>query len=104
MKINLNNLRKQSLLRFDELTKILNYHIIQESGTEYAKPNGFDYSVDLKGFVVVDAEDIRKQMDDLRQLIGSVAMVYEEGVENFADVYEQAFPEDGQLTIFDEQE
>lgn len=91
MKVDFNNLRKQALFNFDRLTEKLNYAIIK-TDDEFAKPNGCDYDLNLKGYVLIDAEDIQNQMESLRSLIGSIAMTYTEGDEDFSDVYEEAYP------------
>jgi hypothetical protein len=41
----------------------------------------------IKGYVVINKEDIEETMNDLRMLIGSIASTYEEGNDEFADVY-----------------
>lgn len=92
MKVNFNNLRKQAMFSYERLCDKLNYAIIKNDD-QYAEPNGMDRSVNLKGYVLVDAEEIQKDMESLRSLIGSIAMTYEEGNEDFKDVYEEAFPE-----------
>lgn len=93
MEVNFNNLRKQAVYAIDSLTQKLNNAIIK-TDDECAKPNGCEWSVNLKGYVLVDAEDIQKQMDSLRSMIGSIAMCYEPDDEDFADVYAEIFPED----------
>lgn len=101
MKVNFNNLRKQAIYACDALTDKLNSAIIRNED-EYAKPNGYDYTQNLKGYVLVDAEYIQKQMDSLRQMVGAIAMVHEEDNEDFKDVYEEVFPtrEEGGMKYF----
>jgi len=105
MQVNFNNLRKQAVYACDSLTEKLNRAIIK-TNDEFAKPNGYDWSVNLKGYVLIDAEDIQKQMDTLRQMIGSIAMTYEPNDEDFKDVYEEIFPEneDKRMACFNEEE
>lgn len=105
MNVNFNNLRKQAVYAMDSLTEKLNQSIIK-TNNEYAKPNGCDWDVNLKGFVLIDAEDIQKQMDTLRSMIGSIAMCYEPNDEDFADVYAEIFPEekDERMKCFNEEE
>jgi hypothetical protein len=95
MKVNFNNLRKQAIYAYDSLTKKLNEAIIKENG-QYALPNSFmhDHATDIKGYILIDAEEIQKDMDKLRNMIGSIAMVYEEGNKEFADVYVEVFPDE----------
>lgn len=92
--------RKRALIRFNELTEKLNESIIQNDDN-YAKPNGFNHEVNLKGFVVLDSEDIQEYMDDLRMLIGTCAMTFEEENKDFADVFSQVHPDgDEGMTCF----
>jgi hypothetical protein len=73
--VNFNNLRKQACLAYDRLCNKLN------SSKEY------------EGYMLVDPNDIQSEMDTLRQMISSIAMVHEEGNEDFKDVFEQEYPE-----------
>ncbi len=94
MKINFNNVRKQANYRYDSLVKTLNDAILKTD--QWAKPNDVYHGqeINIKGYVLVDAEAIQKDMDDLRMLIGTIASVYEEGSEEFENVYDKVFPED----------
>lgn len=105
MEVNFNNLRKQAVYAIDSLTQKLNNAIIK-TDDEHAKPNGCDWSVNLKGYVLIDAEDIQKQMDSLRSMIGSIAMCYEPDDKDFADVYAEIFPKDKdtRMKCFNEEE
>lgn len=98
MKIDFNNVRKQACYAYDRLCDKLNYSILTNS-QEYVKPNGFNHITNIDGFVLIDAEYIKKEMDDLRQLIGTIAFTYEEDNPDFIDVY----PTDKSLTIFNEE-
>lgn len=106
MNVNFNNLRKQAIHACERLTQKLNDAIIKEDG-QYAKPNNVyhDQQVNIKGYVLIDAEEIQKDMDSLRSMIGGVAMVYEEGNKDFADVYAEVFPdENSSMKSFNEEE
>jgi hypothetical protein len=105
MTVNFNNVRKQAIYAYDRLTQKLNDAIIKND-EQYAEPNDFDRSVNLKGFVLIDAEDIQKDMESLRQMIGTIAMSYEEGDEEFKDVYSEIFPEEKKevMKCFNEEE
>lgn len=94
-----NNVRKQACYAYDRLCDKLNESILVNSG-EYIKPNGFNHITNIDGFVLVDAEDIKKEMDDLRQLIGSIAFTYQENDPDFMDVY----PTDKSLSIFNDED
>lgn len=76
MTVNFNNLRKQAIYSCDSLTEKLNDAIIRND-ENYATPNGHGYDVNLKGYVLIDAEEIQKYMDGLRRMIGGIAMTYE---------------------------
>jgi hypothetical protein len=93
MNVDFNNLQKQALLAFEELTKALNDSIIKEADEQYAKPNDSHYMRDLKGYVVVEADDIQVRMYYLQQLLISIASCYEENDENFKSVYDEVFSE-----------
>lgn len=88
MKVNFNNLRKQAIYACDRITEKLNR------------------AIDKEGTITIEAEDIQKEMDDLRMLIGSVACVFEENNEEFKDVYSEVFPEDkeGRMKCFNDEE
>jgi len=74
MKVNFNNLRKKTCYAYDSLARKLNDAL-----------NSPPYE---DGEMVVYTEDIQEEMDELRQLIMSIAMVYKEGDEDFKDVSE----------------
>lgn len=104
MKVDFNNLRRQAIYACDALTQKLNDAIIRNDDS-YAKPNGYEWDVNLKGYVLIEAEDIRKQMDSLRMMVGSIAMTFEEENEDFKDVYEEVFPtrEEGGMKHFNDE-
>lgn len=103
MKVNFNNVRKRALIRFNELTNRLNESIIRNDD-QHAKPNDFNREVNLKGFVVIDSEDIQEYMDDLRMLIGTCAMTFEEDNEDFVDVFSEVHPKNGMVCFNPEEE
>lgn len=94
MKVNFNNVRKQALYRYDALAGILNRSIIR-GDDEWARPNDVCHGqpINLKGYVVIDAEDLDDIMNDLRMLIGTIASCYEEGNDDHADVFSEVYPE-----------
>jgi hypothetical protein len=96
MTVNFNNLRKQAVYAYESLCEKLNDAILTE--TQYATRNDVKHGqeIDIKGNILIDAEDIQKDMDNLRSMIGSIAMTYEEGDDNFQDVYQQIFPDENQ--------
>lgn len=92
MTVNFNNLRKQAIYAYDRLTQKLNDAIIKND-EQYAEPNDESYQ-NIKGYVLINAEEIQKDMDSLRQMIGSIAMTYIEGDNEFKDVFQELFPEE----------
>jgi hypothetical protein len=101
MKVNFNNARKQAMRYYDRLVEKLNYAVIKEEG-QYGKPNGATHgSVDLRGYVLIDSDEIRGLLDDLRGVIGGIAMTYQPDEEDFKDVYSEMYPkEDDRMKIF----
>lgn len=95
MNIDFNNVRKQAMFAYEELCEKLNDSIIKNDD-QHGEPNALrgypNNYVSLKGYVLIDAEDIQKQMDSLRSMIGAIAMTHEEGSEEFKDVYEEEYP------------
>lgn len=87
MKINFNNVRRQAVLNYEVLVKRLNN------------------SIDENGNIVIPAHEIQRTMDNLRMMIGSIAACYDDTDENFKNIYEELFPEEGQsLTCFNPEE
>lgn len=97
MKVNFNNVRKQAVYAYEGLVEKLNSSIIK-TDDQYAKPNGVWHGqdVNLKGYVLIDADDLQKQLDSLRSMIGAIAMTYTEGDEDFKDVYQEIYPKEEQ--------
>lgn len=50
--------------------------------------------------IIIDARDIQENMDDLRMMIGSIALCYEEGDPDKADVYTELYGYDGGMKQF----
>lgn len=82
MKVNVNNMRKQTLYCYDRLATKLNEMLKEER-----------LSKDV-------AEDIQQDMDDLRMYLYSAACVYIEGDPDYKDVSEEV----GEIAVFNEQE
>lgn len=76
MDVNFNNLRKQALYSYDKLVNKLNDSISYEWNSKK---------------IEIDPDDIQEDLDDLRMLLGSIAMVYEPNDENFKDVYSEVY-------------
>lgn len=83
MKINFNNVRRQACFAYDGLVKELNN------------------SKEHEGYLLVNPERIEKRLNDLRMMIGSIAMTYEDGNPDFEDVYAKEYPEGKELATFE---
>lgn len=94
MNVDFNNLRRQACNAYDRLAKKLNDSILKGE-PQYAKPNAVHHGqdIDITGHILIDAEDIQKEMDDLRMMIGSIAATYETDNSNFKDIYDEVYPE-----------
>ena len=77
MVVNFNNLRRQACIAYDKLTAKLNEKI------------------DHKEEIIVQSKYIQKEMDELRMMIGTIAMCYEEGDPDKADVYTELYGDGG---------
>jgi enoyl-[acyl-carrier-protein] reductase (NADH) len=72
MEVNFNNLRKQAVFSLDRLTKALNNAMDKETGQ-----------------IEIHANDIEKEMGNLRMLVRSIAFVYEPGDDRFKDLSDE---------------
>ena len=98
MKVNFNNLRAQAAYALDRLTKTLNESVEEE--TIYHHRNDSSW---ITGDMILDAEDIQKDMDDLRSLILTINSVFEEGNEEFKSMLDH-IESTGGLAHFNHQE
>lgn len=99
--INFNNLRKQALYTHDGLVDKLNRSIITDN--QWAKPNDVHHGqeIAIKGYVLIDADDIQSEMDDLRMLIGTLASCSLQDADAFKDIYSEVYPnEDDRMNSF----
>jgi hypothetical protein len=105
MKVNFNNVRRQALYRHDSLVEKLNKAIIRNED-QYAVPNDVYHGqqVNLKGYVLIDAEDIHEVLNDLRMMLGTIASCYEEGNDEMKDIYSEVYPEDKTMAVFNDDE
>jgi hypothetical protein len=108
MNVDFNNLRRQACHAYDRLAEKLNDSILK-GDPQYAKPNAVHHGqdIDISGHVLIDAEDIQKEMDDLRMLIGSIAGTFEEDNPNFKDIYDEVYPlndESKRMVSFNDEE
>lgn len=101
MTINYNNLRKQAIYSYESLVEKLNNSIIKKN--QHTELSDGEYS-NVKGFVLIDAKEIQKDIDNLRKMIGAIAMTSVEGEEEFKDVYQEVFPdEDQSMKLFNDE-
>lgn len=83
MKVDFNSLRIRALKAHDRLVETLNEHLTDSGAT-----------------VVVDADQIESDLNDLRELLCTLASTYEEGKPEFADVFSQHYPEGKGMAVF----
>ncbi len=83
MEVNFNNLRKKACYAYDRLAKKLNIAI-----AEYEK----EYSE--KGKLMIDCDEIQLEMDELKSLIGSIALCYHQNDPDFKDVFSEIYPDE----------
>lgn len=102
MNVDFNNLRKQAAYSLDDLTRKLNDAILKNS--QYAIPNAVRHGqeMDIKGYVLIDADDIQKDMDNLRSQVAAICFTYEKDNEGFKDVFEEV-EQNGGLAWFNEE-
>ena len=82
MEVNFNNLRKKTCVAFDRLTRKLNSAINENE------------------YVEIEAVQIQAQMDELKQLIGSIAMCYNPNDPEMKDVFDELYPGDKSMLDF----
>ena len=85
MEVNFNNLRKQACIAYDRLCRKINAAIDNSENDDELESISTDY--------------IQKEMDELRMMIGAIAMCYEEGNPDTADVYTELYG-DGSMESF----
>ncbi len=102
MNVDFNNLRKQAAYSLDDLINKLNGAILKDS--QYAKPNDVwhNQEVDIKGYVLIDKDDIQRVLDNLRSEVASICFTYEKDNEGFKDVFGEV-EENGGLGWFNEE-
>lgn len=82
MNVDFNNLRRQACIAYDKLCEKLNQ------------------SIDDDGMVSIGTNGIQDEMDELRQFIGIIAMVYEENDDEKINVYAELYPEGQKMLEF----
>lgn len=98
MKVDFNNLRKQTTYSLDRVIKILNAGILPEKelATHFGKIKMWE------GDVLVDKEDLQKHIDELRSYVWILLCCYEEGNLDYKCVYEDV-EKSGGLSRFNSQ-
>ncbi len=81
MEVNFNNLRKKTCFAYDRLAKLLNSAI-----DSYEKEYG------NRDSLIIDVDQIEQEMEQLKQLIGSIAMCYNEYDPDMKDVFSEIYP------------
>jgi len=89
MEVNFNNLRKRTCFAYDRLATKLN-NAIKDYEKEYCD----------KGILIIDCNEIQHEMDELQQLIGSIAMCYNENEPDMKDVFEEIYPNENHMVDF----
>ena len=89
MEVNFNNLRKKTCYAYDRLANKLNI-AINEYENEYSE----------KGSLLIECDEIQREMDDLKQLIGSIAMCFNNDDPDMKDVFEEIYPDDKMMVDF----
>ena len=89
MKVNFNNLRKKACFAYDRLANKLN-NAINEYESEYSESDK----------LIIDCDEIQGEMDELKQLIGSIAMCYKEDDSDMMDVFEEIYTDDKMMVDF----
>jgi len=99
IKVDYNNVRKQAILAHDNLVQKLNKSIVKDK--QYADIDGKRCCI--KGFVLIDTNDIQEYIDTIRTMIGVISMTSIEGDDEFKDVYQEIFPnEDQRMKLFND--
>lgn len=82
MEVNFNNLRKQACKTYDRLVAKMNRDI------------------NTDGVLELEVHNIQKEMDELGQLIGSIALCYQPNDPDIKDVFEELYPGDSSMADF----
>lgn len=87
MTVDFNNLRKQTAYSLDRVIKILNAGILPEK--EFANHTSEGKTKHWEGNVLVDAEDLQRHIDDLRQNVGFLLCVFEKDNPDFRELFDE---------------
>ena len=89
MEVDFNNLRKKAVIQANELSRQLSDAILKSN--QWANPNdmGPGIEVDIKGYVLIDADDIRHSINSLLASVNLIACAYEEGNENLKCLHDE---------------
>lgn len=84
MQVNFNNLRVQAVQAYNRLTSTLNNYVNKEEGT----------------IASIDTEAIQKDLDDLRQMLVTLACCYLEDDPNVKSVIDEC----GKIEVFNKED
>lgn len=103
MKVDFNNLRKQTAYSLDRVIKKLNDGILPEKEfAGYEQEDGrFKH---WEGNLLIDTEDLQKDIDELRMNVFILLCCYEEGNPEYADVSEDVEASGGLARFNEKQE
>jgi hypothetical protein len=87
MDVNINNLRKQAAYSLDKVIKTLNNGILPEKTFSSHDVDG--KSKQFEGDVLINKNDIQKNIDELRSNIWVLLCVYDDKDPDFKCVYEE---------------
>lgn len=108
MEVNFNNLRTQAAYALDNLTKGLNEGLLKNSDGSLVTEHVFFEDENgkkkwKKGNLLVDTDDIKKYMKELRSLVLTICSVYEPNDDKFKDMSEE-IKENGGVAFFNPSE
>ena len=104
MEVDFNNLRRKALHAYDSLVRKLNARITSQDTTVVLTDEQAEKTT-YKNWpvLVVEMEDIQEELDDLRDYIGGIAMVYQKDDPKFANVFEEVYPKGKQMAPFNQE-
>jgi hypothetical protein len=103
MTVNVNNLRKQAAYSLDRVIKTLNRGILPEK--EFASHELEDGTYKhWEGDVLVDKDDLQRDLDNLRSNIWVLLCCYEEGNPDYKAVYDEVEASGGLARFNDDEE
>ncbi len=102
MEVDFNNLRRKALHAYDSLVRKLNCRITDDDTTVAIDSDGRTVYKNWP-VLVVEMDYIQEELDDLRDYIGGIAMVYQKDDPKFANVFEEVYPKGKQMEMFNQE-